>query len=167
MPGYRLSDCSNTRTANEFGGSQVGSQPRQGCGDAGRRPATVFAGQYPSARCLATSGDRPASFASRGSGVQIPSAPLGNVGQDHHGPDLFAFEDHLSLRCHPDRAGTGDTGRSQTDFPSSADIPATRPLLRRGDALEPCFAGRGGRMNRRPLRPEPSTPGDRWPDSRR
>jgi hypothetical protein len=37
------------------------------------------------------------------------------------GPDLLVFEDHLSLRCHPDRAGPCDTRRSQTDFPPSPD----------------------------------------------
>ncbi len=34
---------------------------------------------------------RKTSFASRGSGVQIPSAPLGNAGQVHSDPDLFAL----------------------------------------------------------------------------
>jgi hypothetical protein len=52
-------DRSNIRTANEFAGSQVGSQPQQTCGDARRRPATVAPGQCPSARCPATRGDGP------------------------------------------------------------------------------------------------------------
>jgi hypothetical protein len=50
---------SGIRTANEFTGSQVGSQPRQTSGDVQRRSATVAAGQCPGARCLAMPGDGP------------------------------------------------------------------------------------------------------------
>jgi len=74
-------DRSNIRTANEFVGSQVGSQPRQTCGDARRRPATVAAGHYPGERCLDTRGDRPGLLRIEGSGVQIPSAPPVSAGQ--------------------------------------------------------------------------------------
>ena len=91
-------------------------------------------------------------FASRGSGVQIPSAPLGNLGQGHDGPGLFVFEDHLSLRCHPDRAGPGDTRRSQTDFPSSPDtcsnqLPGVSSGPAAGDGGQRCRARpAGGRI---------------------
>ncbi len=48
------------------------------------------------------------SFASRGSGVQIPSSPLGNTGQSMCGTPVRSPEDHLSPKCHPDQpSGTG------------------------------------------------------------
>jgi hypothetical protein len=50
-----------------------------------------------------------ASFASRGSGVQIPSAQLGIAGQCTPGMLDRPAEDHLSPRCHWDRTAVGGT----------------------------------------------------------
>ena len=57
--GRRSGKRSDVSTANEFAGSQVGSQPRQTRGDIQRCSATVIAGQCPSTPCLATLDDHP------------------------------------------------------------------------------------------------------------
>src|SRR5689334_21336378 len=58
-------------------------------------------------RTFTTSAGEPtarAAFALRGSGVQIPSAPLGNADQGHDHRPRRLRQDPLSLRCHRDRA---------------------------------------------------------------
>jgi hypothetical protein len=60
-------------------------------------------------------------FASRGPGVQIPSAPLGIAGQGPIRAARRAFEDHLSPRCHWDGASQADIWDAWISSPGTLD----------------------------------------------
>src|ERR1017187_6838940 len=59
------------------------------------------------------------SFASRGPGVQTPSAPPRTAGHRLARACRCGTEDHLSPRCHRDQASEGDAVRSRTPSPGT------------------------------------------------
>ena len=133
-------DRSDIRTANEFAGSQVGSQPRQTCGDARRRPATVAPGQCPGARCPAPRGEGPGplriegvrgsnplsstSFC-RSEAYKVPAASLAWVTMgsqsrvfQHRRPDLRAIPGCLPLRAEDATAAARNRSHQAGSGPS-------------------------------------------------
>jgi len=82
-------------------------------------PADIWA--HPAARSGTRMNWWPLRSHRGGQGFKSPQLHPDPQVRGMFGLNSRGLEDHLSPSCHRDRAGAGDTGRVQTDFPAHHD----------------------------------------------